>query len=142
MTAFILQQVLHSFSQKSNVPVIKRYAGYVAPPPPTKKAQHTHFILASNFNIFEATESFLTFICLRRSYISYDLVHRIFTAQVRDVTPWPLTVTDTCDAVRKQKKAEYNKQYRLKCKLLLQASTSTETELAEKQKKAQYDQKK
>jgi hypothetical protein len=38
------------------------------------------------------------------------------------------------DAVRKQKKAEYNKQYRLKRKLLLQASTSTETELAEKQK--------
>jgi hypothetical protein len=37
------------------------------------------------------------------------------------------------DAVRKQKKAEYNKQYRLKRKLLLQASTSTETELAEKQ---------
>jgi hypothetical protein len=79
----------------------------------------------------------LTFICLRRSYISYDLVHRIFTAQVRDVTPGPLTVTDTYDAVRKQKKAEYNKQYRLKRKLLLQASTSTETELAEKQKKAQ-----
>jgi hypothetical protein len=37
------------------------------------------------------------------------------------------------DAVRKQKKAEYNKQYRLKRKLLLQAFTSTETELAEKQ---------
>jgi hypothetical protein len=33
----------------------------------------------------------------------------------------------------------YNKQYRLKCKLLLQASTSTETELAEKQKKTEYD---
>jgi hypothetical protein len=43
------------------------------------------------------------------------------------------------DAVRKQKKAEYDKQYRLKRKLLLQASTSTETELAEKQKKAEYD---
>jgi hypothetical protein len=28
----------------------------------------------------------LTFICLRRSYISYDLVHRTFTAQVRDVS--------------------------------------------------------
>jgi hypothetical protein len=40
--------------------------------------------------------------------------------------------TDT-DAVRKQKKTEYDKQYRLKRKLLLQASTSTETELAEKQ---------
>jgi hypothetical protein len=43
------------------------------------------------------------------------------------------------DAVRKQKKAVYNKQYRLKRKLLLQASASTETELAEKQKKAEYD---
>jgi hypothetical protein len=43
------------------------------------------------------------------------------------------------DAIRKQKKAEYNKQYRLKRKSLLQASTSTETELAEKQKKAEYD---
>jgi hypothetical protein len=43
------------------------------------------------------------------------------------------------DAVRKQKKAEYNKQYRLKRKLFLQTSTSTETELAEKQKKAEYD---
>jgi hypothetical protein len=43
------------------------------------------------------------------------------------------------DAVIKQKKAEYDKQYRLKRKLLLQASTSTETELAEKQKKAEYD---
>jgi hypothetical protein len=41
------------------------------------------------------------------------------------------------DAVRKRKKAEYIKQYRLKSKLLLQASTSTETELAEKQKKAE-----
>jgi hypothetical protein len=28
----------------------------------------------------------LTFICLRRSYISYDLVHPTFTAQVRDVS--------------------------------------------------------
>jgi hypothetical protein len=43
------------------------------------------------------------------------------------------------DAVRKQKKTECDKQYRLKRKLLLQASTSTETELAEKQKKAEYD---
>jgi hypothetical protein len=43
------------------------------------------------------------------------------------------------DAIRKQKKTEYDRQYRLKRKLLLQASTSTETELAEKQKKAEYD---
>jgi hypothetical protein len=46
------------------------------------------------------------------------------------------------DAVRKQRKAEYNKQYRLKRKLLLQAFTSTETELAEKQKKAEYEKQK
>jgi hypothetical protein len=84
----------------------------------------------------------LTFICLRRSYISYDLVHRLFTAQVLNVTPGPLTVTDTCDAVRKSKNVEYNKQHRLKRKLLLEATTSTETELAEKQKKVQYDKKK
>jgi hypothetical protein len=32
----------------------------------------------------------LTFICLRRSYIPYDLGHR-----TSDVTPGPLTVTDT-----------------------------------------------
>jgi hypothetical protein len=40
------------------------------------------------------------------------------------------------DAVRKQKKEEYDKQYRLKCKLILQqqVSTSSEPELAEKQK--------
>jgi hypothetical protein len=45
------------------------------------------------------------------------------------------------DAVRKQKKAEYDTQYRLKRKLLLQqqASTSSEPELSEKQKKAEYD---
>jgi hypothetical protein len=44
------------------------------------------------------------------------------------------------DAVRKQKKAEYVKQYRLKRKLLLQqqASTSSKTELVQKQKKAEY----
>jgi hypothetical protein len=43
------------------------------------------------------------------------------------------------DAIRKQKKAEYAKPYRLKRKLLLQqqASTSSETELAEKIKKAE-----
>jgi hypothetical protein len=39
------------------------------------------------------------------------------------------------DAVNKRKNAERKKQYRLKHKLL----TSTETELAEKQKKAEYD---
>jgi hypothetical protein len=42
------------------------------------------------------------------------------------------------DAVRKQNKTEYDKQYRLKRKLLLQASTFTETELPEKEKKAEY----
>jgi hypothetical protein len=51
------------------------------------------------------------------------------------------SMSDTyIDAVRKQKKTEYDKQYRLKRKLLLPAFTSTETELAEKQKKkAEYD---
>jgi uncharacterized protein YjhX (UPF0386 family) len=45
------------------------------------------------------------------------------------------------DAVKKQKKAEYGKQYRLKRKLLMQehASTSSETKLPEKQKKVDYD---
>jgi hypothetical protein len=39
------------------------------------------------------------------------------------------------DAVRKQKKAQYAKQYRLKRNLLMQqhASTSTETKLLEQQ---------
>ena len=48
------------------------------------------------------------------------------------------------DAVRKQKKAEYAKQYRLKRKLLMQqhASTSSETKLLEKRKKADYDKQK
>jgi hypothetical protein len=31
-----------------------------------------------------------------RPLISYDLGHRTAHAQVRDVTPGPLTVTDTC----------------------------------------------
>jgi hypothetical protein len=45
------------------------------------------------------------------------------------------------DAVRKQKKAEYAKQYRLKRKLLMQqhASTSSEIKLLEKRMKADYD---
>jgi poly-D-alanine transfer protein DltD len=46
------------------------------------------------------------------------------------------------DAIKRQKKAEYNKRYILKRMLLLQqqASTSSESELAEKQKKkAEYD---
>jgi hypothetical protein len=45
------------------------------------------------------------------------------------------------DAVQKRKNAERIKQYRLKCKLLMQrqASTSSETELVQKQKKAGYD---
>jgi hypothetical protein len=33
------------------------------------------------------------------------------------------------DAVRKQKKAEYNKQYRLKLKLLMQRQASTSTRI-------------
>jgi hypothetical protein len=44
------------------------------------------------------------------------------------------------NAVKKQKNAEYCKRYRLKCKLLIQqqASTSSETELVQKQQKAEY----
>jgi hypothetical protein len=41
-----------------------------------------------------------------------------------------------------KRRQKYDKQYRLKRKLLLQASTSTETELAEKQKKEEYDKQK
>jgi hypothetical protein len=42
------------------------------------------------------------------------------------------------DAVKKQRNAEYAKQYRIKRKLLMQqqTSTSSEPQLAEKQKKA------
>jgi hypothetical protein len=45
------------------------------------------------------------------------------------------------DAVKKRKNAERIKQYRLKRKLLMQrqASTSSDTELVQKQKKAEYD---
>jgi hypothetical protein len=40
-----------------------------------------------------------------------------------------------------EKKAEYDKQYRMKRKFLMQqqASISSETELVQKQKKAEYD---
>jgi hypothetical protein len=50
------------------------------------------------------------------------------------ITSMPDTDIDT---VQKRKNAERIKQYRLKRKLL----TSTETELAEKQKKAEYNKK-
>jgi hypothetical protein len=45
------------------------------------------------------------------------------------------------DAVKKQKKTEYARRYRLKRKLLMQqqTSTSSEPQLDEKQKKAEYD---
>jgi hypothetical protein len=45
------------------------------------------------------------------------------------------------ELAEKQKKAEYNKQYRMKRTFLMQqqASTSSETELVQKQKKAEYD---
>jgi hypothetical protein len=44
------------------------------------------------------------------------------------------------DAVKKQRNAEYAKQYRMKRKLLMQqqASTSSKPQLGEKQKKAEY----
>jgi hypothetical protein len=69
-----------------------------------------------------------------RPVISYDLAHRTYTYRVRDVTQWTkksyqvwriTSMADiNIDAVRKQKKAEYNKQYRLKRKLLLQQQAS------------------
>jgi hypothetical protein len=47
------------------------------------------------------------------------------------------------DAVKKQKNAKYCKWYRLKRKLLIQqqASTPSETELVQKQQKAEYSKK-
>jgi hypothetical protein len=70
---------------------------------------------------------------IRRDACYYNIVvnaHRVTS----------MADTDT-DAVRKQKKAEYDKQCRLKRKFLMQqqASTSSETELVRKQKKAEYD---
>jgi hypothetical protein len=55
------------------------------------------------------------------------------------------SMTDTdIDAIKKRKNAERIKQYRLKRKLLMQrqASTSTETKLDKKQKKAEYNKQK
>jgi hypothetical protein len=51
-----------------------------------------------------------------------------------------LTSTET-ELVEKQKKAEYDKQYSMKRKFLMQqqSSTSSETDLVRKQKKAEYD---
>jgi hypothetical protein len=51
------------------------------------------------------------------------------------------SISSKIELVRKQKKAEYDKQYRLKRKLLLkqQASTSSKIQLVRKQKKAEYD---
>jgi hypothetical protein len=51
-----------------------------------------------------------------------------------------LTSTET-ELAEKQKKAEYDKQYSMKRKFLMQqqASTSSETELVRKKKKAEYD---
>jgi hypothetical protein len=66
---------------------------------------------------------------------------------LRDVTSRPMFATDTCmmyyvvrnELSEKQNNAEYAKQYRLKRKLLLQhrASTSSETEILQKEKKAE-----
>jgi hypothetical protein len=51
-----------------------------------------------------------------------------------------LTSTET-ELSEKQKKAEYDKQYSMKRKFLMQqqASTSSETKLFQKQKNAEYD---
>jgi hypothetical protein len=56
-----------------------------------------------------------------RPVISYDLAHRTYTVP----SSWRTRMADiNTDAVRKQKKAEYDKQYRFKRKLLLQQQAS------------------
>src|SRR5215475_16012739 len=63
---------------------------------------------------------------------------------VLNATRYTIMASSYIDAVRKQKKAEYAKQYRLKRKLLMQqhASTSSEIKLLEKRKKADYSKQK
>jgi hypothetical protein len=77
--------------------------------------------------------------------VKRDVISRTVFS-LRDVTSRPMFATDTCmvyyvariELSEKQNNAEYAKQYRLKRKLLLQhqASTSSETEMLQKQKKA------
>jgi uncharacterized protein (DUF2384 family) len=77
----------------------------------------------------------LTCICLTARLFRMNLLTAHTPYRVRDVTQWTKNksyqvwritrMADiNIDAVRKQKKAEYNKQYRLKRKLLLQQQAS------------------
>jgi hypothetical protein len=79
--------------------------------------------------------------------VKRDVISRTVFS-LRDVTSRPVFATDTCmmycvariELSEKQNNAENKKKYRLKRKLLLQhqASTSSETEILQKQKKAEY----
>jgi hypothetical protein len=79
--------------------------------------------------------------------VKRDVISRT-VFRLRDVTSRPMFATDTCmmyyveriELSEKQNNTEYEKQNRLKRKLLLQhqASTSSETEILQKQKKAEY----
>jgi hypothetical protein len=78
--------------------------------------------------------------------VKRDVISRTVFS-LRDVTSRPVFATDMCmmyyvariELSEKQINAEYEKQYRLKRKLLLQhqACTSSETEILQKQKKAE-----
>jgi hypothetical protein len=93
-------------------------------------------------------QAFLTWICLMGGVyrVKRDVMSRT-VFNLRDVTSRPMFATDTCmmyyvariEISEKQNNAEYAKQYRLKRKLLLQqqASTSSETEILQKQNKAE-----
>jgi hypothetical protein len=80
----------------------------------------------------------------------YNVKHDVISRTVFslcDVTSRPMFAVDTCmmyyvariELSEMQNNAEYAKQYRLKRKVLLQhqASTSSETEILQKQKKAE-----
>jgi hypothetical protein len=75
--------------------------------------------------------------------VKRDVISRTVFS-LRDITSRPMFATDTCmmcmiELSEKQNNAECAKQYRLKRKLLLQhqASTSSEMEILQKQKKAE-----
>jgi hypothetical protein len=78
--------------------------------------------------------------------VKRDVISRTVFS-LRDVTSRPMFATDTCmmryvariELSEKQNNTEYAKQYRLKRNLLLQhqASTSSETEILQKQKMAE-----
>ena len=72
--------------------------------------------------------------------IARDAVHGVCCYSI--TLPYCATSMADTDAIRKQKKAERNKRYRLKRKMEMQqeASTTSETELAKsKRRKPEYD---